>query len=182
MEFNTLETPHVVVRTLSESDLAGLVAYRCDPDVARYQDWNSDFSQAEARSLLPNLDDPELGTPGRWTQLAIAERESGRLCGDIGIHFLEEQPLTVEVGITLSGEFQGDGYGFEAMRSVIDWLFSEFGLHRVFAHVDVRNAPARALLGRLGLRQEAELIEADWFKGQWTTLCMYAVLAGERPD
>jgi RimJ/RimL family protein N-acetyltransferase len=58
-------------------------------------------------------------------------------------------------------------------------LFFEFDLHRVIAHVDARNTAARGLLTGLGFRQEAELREADWFKGEWTLLCMYAVLAGE---
>ena len=31
----------------------------------------------------------------------------------------------------------------------------------------------------LGFRQEAELQKADWFKGEWTTLCIYAALARE---
>ena len=39
----------------------------------------------------------------------------------------------------------------------------------------------RRLLGRVGLRQEAELREADFWKGEWTTLCIYAVLAHEWP-
>jgi RimJ/RimL family protein N-acetyltransferase len=58
----------------------------------------------------------------------------------------------------------------------VSWLFSEFHLHRVFAHVDARNVPARTVLTRLGFRQEAELRKADWFKGEWTTLCIYAAL------
>jgi len=43
--------------------------------------------------------------------------------------------------------------------------------------MDARDAPAQALLASLGLRQEAELREADWFKDERTTLCLYAVLA-----
>lgn len=78
--------------------------------------------------------------------------------------------------MTLSGEFQGQGIAEEAMRWVMSWLFSDFDLHRLFAYLDVRNTTARSLLDRLGFRQEAELLEADWFKGEWTTQCRYAVL------
>ena len=35
------------------------------------------------------------------------------------------------------------------------------------------------LLEHLGLRCEARLVDADWFKGEWTTLRIYAVLARE---
>ena len=44
---------------------------------------------------------------------------------------------------------------------------------------DDRNASVQRLLERLGLRREARHVEADWFKGEWTTLRVYAVLARE---
>ena len=47
------------------------------------------------------------------------------------------------------------------------------------AQVDDRNAPMQRLCDRLGMRQEARLVEADRFKGEWTTLRIYAVLARE---
>jgi RimJ/RimL family protein N-acetyltransferase len=31
----------------------------------------------------------------------------------------------------------------------------------------------------LGFRREARLVEADWFKGEWSTLCVYAILDRE---
>ena len=123
--------------------------------------------------------DAEIGTKGRWFQFAIVERSTGRLCGDVGVHFVADQPDTVELGLTLSPEFQGLGIGEEASRALMTRLFETFDLHRVFAHVDARNGPARALLSRLGMRQEAELVDADWFKGEWTTLCMYGILNQE---
>lgn len=174
-----LETARLTIRPFVRSDLEGLVEYRTLPEVARFQDWDASFDVADAERYLGSSSDSELGTPGEWTQFALVERDSGRLCGDIGVHFVEAQPDTVEVGITLSLQCQGQGVGTEAMHSVVDWLFSDMAAHRVFAHVDARNAPARGLLARLGFRQEAELRDADWFKGEWTTLCIYAILAEE---
>jgi RimJ/RimL family protein N-acetyltransferase len=52
-------------------------------------------------------------------------------------------------------------------------------MHRVFAEADDRNAAVKRLLERLGFRCEARLVEADWFKGEWSTLCVYAILDRE---
>lgn len=52
-------------------------------------------------------------------------------------------------------------------------------MHRVFARADDRNTAVHRLLERLGFRREARLVEADWFKGEWTTLRVYAVLERE---
>jgi aminoglycoside 6'-N-acetyltransferase len=182
VSFAVLKTSRLSIRRFVEDDLADLVDYRLDPEVAQYQGWDADWSLADAQRYLEHADERKLGTQGEWTQLAIVDRTSGRLCGDIGIHFIETQPSTVEVGVTMSRTSQGMGLAAEAMLSVVSWLFSDFDLHRVFAHVDERNVSARGLLTSLGFRQEAELRKADWFKGEWTTLCIYAVLAEEWPQ
>jgi RimJ/RimL family protein N-acetyltransferase len=62
---------------------------------------------------------------------------------------------------------------------VVDRLFADHGLHRVYAETDDRNVPVHRLLERLGFRSEARLVEADWFKSEWTTLRVYAVLRRE---
>jgi RimJ/RimL family protein N-acetyltransferase len=167
------------MRRLGARDLPALVAYRSDPDVARYQSWTEHWSTADAEAFLRKDEATELGTPGSWTQIALEERETGALVGDLALHALATQPDTVELGVTLAPAAQGRGLASEALRAIITWLFEHHGTHRVLAHADARNAAVRRLLERVGLRQEAELREADWWKGEWTTLCIYAVLAHE---
>jgi RimJ/RimL family protein N-acetyltransferase len=62
---------------------------------------------------------------------------------------------------------------------VINTLFDEHALHRVYAHADDRNVAVHRLFDRLGFRCEGRLVEADWFKGEWSTLRVYAVLRSE---
>jgi RimJ/RimL family protein N-acetyltransferase len=52
-------------------------------------------------------------------------------------------------------------------------------MHRVHAETDERNAPVHRLLERLGFRCEGVLVDADWCKGEWVSLRLYAVLARE---
>lgn len=156
-----------------------MVAYRSDPEVARYQTWTKHWSSKDAEEFLSRDQPIAIGTRGEWTQTALELVDSGTICGDVALHFLDTQPDTVEVGITLDPAHQGQGLATEALRAMITWLFEAHAAHRVLANADARNAPVRRLLERLGLRQEAELREADWFKGEWTTLCIYAVLNRE---
>jgi RimJ/RimL family protein N-acetyltransferase len=58
-------------------------------------------------------------------------------------------------------------------------LFEQRRLHRVFAQADDRNRRVHRLLERLGFSCEARMIEADWFKGEWTTLRVFATLKRE---
>lgn len=78
--------------------------------------------------------------------------------------------------MTFAPEHQGSGLATEALAAVITSLFADHGMHRIYAETDDRNAPVHRLLERLGFRCEARLVEADWFKGEWTTLRVYAML------
>lgn len=172
-------TPRLLLRRFEPADLPAMVAYRSDPGVARYQSWTPDWSMTDAEAFLAEDQATQLGTAGAWTQVALVERASGVLVGDVALHFVAAQPDTVELGVTLAPAHQGRGLAGEALRAVIEWLFAAHGTHRVLAQADARNAAVRRLFERLGLRQEAELREADFWKGEWTTLCIYAVLARE---
>ena len=90
-----------------------------------------------------------------------------------------DQPATAEIGVTLAHASQGKGLATEALTALLTELFEQRGMHRVFAEADDRNVPVCRLLERLGFRCEARLVEADWFKGEWSTLRLYAMLDRE---
>jgi RimJ/RimL family protein N-acetyltransferase len=177
-----LRTPRLVVRRFTPEDLEAFVNYRRLPEIAEFKAWEVDFGVAEAQRVIAASTEMPIERSGEWTQLAVVELATGVLCDDIAVHFVGDQPGTVELGVTLAPEYQTRGFAAEALTSIIGWLFSSFGLHRVFAHVDERNSAARALLDRLGFRQEAALVDADWFKDEWVTLCIYGLLRHEWLD
>lgn len=92
-----------------------------------------------------------------------------------------DQPATAEVGVTLATSSHGKGLATEALGAVLAMLFERHGMHRVLAEADDRNVPVQRLLERLGFRCEARLVDADYFKGEWTTLRVYGVLDREWP-
>ena len=147
--------------------------------MARYQSWDTAYSMADAEEFLASQREVELGAPGAWVQLAAVDRHSGTLCGDCAVRVVTDQPATAEVGVTFAPAHQGSGLATEALAAVVTALFEEHGVHRVFAQADDRNLAVHRLLERLGFRCEARLIEADWFKGEWSTLRVFAVLRHE---
>lgn len=169
----------LVLRRFDASDLEAMVAYRSAPEVARYQGWSSDWSAVDAASFLEADRKTSVGARGEWTQVALELRETGELCGDLAVHFWADQPRTVELGATIAPAHQRRGLATEALVTMTSWLFAEHEAHRILANVDERNVGMRRVFERMGLRQEAELRDADWFKDEWTTLCTYAALASE---
>ncbi|MEO6200543.1 MAG: GNAT family protein [Cryobacterium sp.] len=186
-----LLTERLSIAPLGDADAAAFARYRQDPDVARFQSWSTDFSAADASGLLAGQPPGALPAAGGWLQLAVRSRDragrpgdepgdrTGALLGDVAVHAVADQPDTMELGVTFAREHQGRGYATEAVLAVLGDLFERHGVHRVIAHCDARNDAVGALLRRVGMRQEAREIEADWFKGEWTTLDSYALLARE---
>jgi RimJ/RimL family protein N-acetyltransferase len=172
-------TERLRLRLFQAADLPAFVAYRSMPKVARYQSWDATYSMADAEQFLASQEGAEFGTRGAWVQLAAIDRLGGTVCGDCAVRVDADQPGTAEVGVTLAPDRQGSGLATEALAAVITKLFDEHKLHRVYAQADDRNDAVHRLLERLNFRCEARLIEADWFRGEWTTLRIFAVLRRE---
>lgn len=174
-----LKTPRLLLEPLAETDVPDFVAYRQDPDVARWQSWDVDYSQADGAALVASQPTGDLPGPGDWLQLAVRDRSSDQLYGDVAVHLLAGVPDTYEIGMTLAVRFQHRGIAGEAVARVLEHLFTDAGAHRVVAQCDTRNTSVARLLRALGLRQESHQVDADRCKDEWTTVDGYALLADE---
>ena len=172
-------TERLVLRMLQNEDVPAFAAYRSDPEVSRYQSWDTSYSTADGERLIAAQQGVDFGDPGPWVQVAALDRATGALCGDCAVRVATDQPRTAEVGVTVAPERQGSGLATEGLGAVITRLFEQHDIHRVYAEADDRNLPVHRLLERLGFRCEARLLETDWFKGEWTTLRIYATLRRE---
>ncbi|NOK35898.1 N-acetyltransferase [Corallococcus exercitus] len=175
--FDKVETPRLVLRRLEPEDLDALVAYRNDPEVARFQSW-TDYDAQRGMQLIDSMRERQPGEPG-WFQFAIALKATNALIGDCALRVDADDPRLGEIGFTLSREHQGQGLGTEAVKALLGYLFGTLSLHRVFAVTDAKNTAAAMLLERLGMRREGHFLENIFFKGAWGDEFHYALLARE---
>src|ERR671911_3093104 len=133
--FMQLESERLILRRFRDSDLAPFVAYRNDPEVARYQSWDS-FDEREARAFIREMASGQPGVPGDWFQFAVESKEAGELVGDCALQVDGQEPYRAEVGFTLAREHQGKGFASEAVARLLDYAFGVLGLHRVVAIAD----------------------------------------------
>lgn len=174
-----LRTARLRLRPFTEADLPVFVAYRQDPEVARYQGWDDTFSAQEGRALFDRQRGVAPGTPGVWFHFGFEPAAGGPLLGDCVLHVREDDPRQGEIGFTLARGHQGKGYAAEAVGAVLDYAFGTLGLHRVVAITDARNAAAARLLERVGMRREGHYLQNVWFKGAWGDELSFALLHDE---
>lgn len=72
-----------------------------------------------------------------------------------------------EIGIDIVKEYQGKGYGSEAINWILDWAFETAGMHRVTLRHFEWNEGAGRLYERLGFKKEGVNREELWYKGRW---------------
>lgn len=178
-KFTELKGEQVTLRRLKLADVKPFVAYRSDPDVARYQSWAAPYPLASGERLVKAMRRQHPDTPGQWFQFAVMLNSTGELIGDCGIKSDAADPRQAEIGYTIAKWQQGRGYGSDTVRTLLGYLFDERGKHRVTASCDPRNAGSIRLLERVGMRREGHMRESIWFKGEWADDLLYALLARE---
>ena len=161
-----LLTPRLSIEPLAAQDLLAFVTYRQDPEVARYQSWDTSYSEQQAQELIESQTNVLLPEAGDWLQLAIHDRVRGQLLGDIALNTLENSEFTFELGFTLSKMNQGKGFGIEAVGCLIGYLFDEIGAKRLIVTCDQRNSPAIKLASSLGFVHKPESSWTENFKNE----------------
>ena len=156
-----LGTRRLRISPLGSDDLAAFVAYRREPEVARYQSWDTGYSLADGALLVAEQPTGELPAAGEWLQLALHATEDGRLVGDVAVHRLADRDDTFELGVTLAPAEQGRGFATEGLGAVVDALFARHGAREVIAECDPANTAVQALLERIGMRRIARDAAGD---------------------
>ena len=168
-----LRTARLVLRPFRRADLPAFTAYRADPAVARYQELGGRLLGGR-RGGLP----PPRWRASRWGHPGRVDAAGG------GRASTAARSATAPSSAARPAGHGGGGVTLAPATRAADWpprrsarpgrLFGRRGLHRVFARRTTASPAVHRLLERLGFRCEARHVEADWFKGEWTTLRVYA--------
>lgn len=110
--------------------------------------------------------------------LAITRRDSGALCGTIGLH-IEPNHQRAELGYWIGVPYWNRGYVTEAARALIDYGFRTLGLRRIFAQHYANNPASGRVLRKLGMRHEGRLRQHIHKWDEFRDLEVYGILAEE---
>jgi RimJ/RimL family protein N-acetyltransferase len=175
--FINLESQRLRLRKFKDSDLKPFLGYRNDPEIARYQSWES-MSEQETKDFIRLQKEWTTFAIDEWRQIAIELQETEQLIGDCAVKIFDDA-RQAEIGFTVAREHQKQGYAYEAVSTLLDHLFCALELHRVIAIADCENASSISLLRKLGMRQEGHYIKSFCFNGEWSDEYLFAILRGE---
>jgi RimJ/RimL family protein N-acetyltransferase len=171
-----MTSSRLMLRMMRAHDAPIVAAYRSDPEIAKYQDWDMPYDLGRAERSIAKQQAWDDVTPGEWVQVAI--EHDGLLVGDVAVGLTT--PGVAYLGYTLGPEHHGRGYASEAAGAIVDALFDRGDIHRVVATLDPQNTASRRLLEQLGFVDEGTARQAELIRGEWLDDLRMAVLRDER--
>lgn len=171
-----IKTKRLTIRLLDMKDKESFYGYRSLNQVYKYQSWKPKNVE-DARVFIENIRLNKPNIANTWQQYAIS-LDSDELIGDIGIHYIDND-YQIEIAYTLSPKYQGKGYATEALKAVIDYMFTKEKKHRISASVDPNNLKSIRLLERMSFRKEGHFLKSYRANNQWHDDCIYAILENE---
>lgn len=175
-----IDTERLRLRPYSLEDLDDLADMRRRPDVMRYlyQDVQTRDEVVEVLHQRATIQ-TALRQEGDALVLAVELTETSRVIGDVSMRWVSEEHRQGDIGFIFNPDYHGKGYAHEAARELLRLGFEEAGFHRIEGRCDARNDASARLMERLGMRREAHLVENEWFKGEWGSELVYAILDRE---
>ena len=174
-----IHTERLILRPIAPSDAAAMHVYKSDPEAVRYVPYEP-LERADIEQRIATIwSTTQFTQEGDAVSLAVEERATGALVGDVVLFWRSETNRSGEVGYIFDPRAAGRGYATETVEALLALGFDGLGLHRIAARIDERNTASAKVVERLGFRREARLVESEWFKGEWSTLLVYALLEDE---
>lgn len=173
-----VKTPRLVLRRLVPADAGHLHELMSDEDSFRYTNWETlDFEQVE--DWIERDRNSRLTQAGANLWLAMEVVEGRKVIGVIDLFYLNEDRKEMGLTFVVNRDDRRRGFGTEAIRGTIHFVFTGLKLHRLFVQCDTRNTAAFRTLEKAGLRREAECLESEFRKGEWASFFWYAMLTRE---
>ncbi len=176
------QSDRLILRPMQAKDAKAVYQYRNQPDVKLFQGWTPTSSD-EVADYADQMENREFAKPGAWFQVILEGQPgssiAGEVIGDVAFCIESEMEKQAELGIALDTRYHGMGYAQEAIKLLVSFLFERFDLHRIHVSIDPQNIASRKLFKRIGFREEAHLISAVYFKGEWVDDIIMAILRSE---
>jgi RimJ/RimL family protein N-acetyltransferase len=174
-----IRTERLQLRPVTLDDVPAMHAYQSLPEVCRYVPFEPRTREQIAERITTGVYRATMEDEGQALTLGVVLPEAGVVIGDLMLAWRSREHGTAEIGYAFHPDFGAHGYASEAVAALLALAFGTYRFHRAIARIDARNTKSANLVRRLGLRQEAHLLENEWFKGEWSDELDFAILASE---
>lgn len=193
-----IETERLILRPLRMSDVDDLYEYQSDAKIVRYIPWEERSREQVTHFLEKALNTSknehrdegdfivlawelkDLSGDSRYEKTTSLENyRPGKVIGQSNTSLKSTNDQLADIGWVTHPDYHRQGFAHEATRALMKYVFDNFPVHRIIADIDTRNPESAKLAEKLGMRREGEFINSEFFKGDWCSMWLYAILKEE---
>ena len=174
----TTELPKVYLRELTLNDVEDRFRWCLDKEVTKHLNMPEKyppFSKEETMSWIKMC----INKTNGYEQKAIVTEE-GRHIGWIDLKNIDKLNKHAELGVAIGDKtYWGKGYGFSAMKEMLQWGFNELDLNKIWLRVEVDNEKAIKSYKRIGYVEEGILRQDRLRNGEFVDRLRMSILRHE---
>ena len=174
--FPTLTTERLRLRQVEPRDADDVYATLADEETMRYYGPIYPSLAAVQEYIAERQGDYARRDAIRW---GITLKDDDTLIGSCGFHHFDEGYHRAETGYILNRAYWGQGIMAEALAAILTYGFSEMGLHRIEAIIDIANERSKGVLLKLGFQYEGNLRQRYLFRGGFEDEHYFGLLRDE---
>lgn len=174
----TTELPKVHLRELTLNDVEDRFQWCLDKEVTKHLNMPEKyppFSKEETMSWIKMC----INKTNGYEQKAIVTDE-GRHIGWIDLKNIDKLNKHTELGVAIGDKtYWGKGYGFSAMKEMLQWGFNELDLNKIWLRVEVYNEKAIKSYKKIGYVEEGILRQDRLRNGEFVDRLRMSILRHE---
>lgn len=173
-----IETERLILRDFVKEDWHRVLEYQSDPLYLRYNKW-TERTPESVQEFVGWFLDHQKQNPRIKFQLAATLKSNDLLIGNCGVRKDDVNAIEADTGYELDPKYWNQGYATEAASAIVDFGFSYFKVHRIWAACVADNLGSAHVLEKLGMTLEGHFRENKYYRDRWWDSLYYAILADE---
>ncbi|EJW15464.1 GNAT family N-acetyltransferase [Paenibacillus alvei] len=157
---------------IAAEDLDFICELECNKDIWFFEESVESDKEIVREKYLENMDSP---THYDFIITRTIEGEA-RPIGLAQIWSYVEHRKSWELGFAIIPEYQGHGYGNEAVNLLLEFSFHHLQAHKVVGMCNGHNQKSMKLMERLGMRREGIFKDEICWNNQWVDQYFYSIL------
>jgi len=167
----------VGLRAIERDDLPQLLEWRNRPE---YRQYFREYRELNSENQSMWFEKTVLGDRNT-IMFAIVELKTQRLLGACGLCYIDWVNRNADFSIYIGADnlYIDDVYAVDAAKMLMNYGFSEVGLHRIWAEIYDFDAPKQKLFSLLAFRLDGRHRQTHWYNNRWNDSLFYSKLSTE---
>lgn len=171
----TITTDRLLLRPITTKDAEAIFNYAKNPEVSKYTLWSPHLNLQETKKWIRSYVKQKYQTQ-EFEPWGITHKETPNLViGTIGCTYRTAERNMVEMGFALSPEYWNKGYVTEAGKAVIDFLFTNTNIQKIYARAKAENITSQKVLLKMGFTFEGEVKQNVYSKNRFWDIKYFGI-------